>query len=232
MRRMVEFFSGFFLVVCLSGCYTTGLSNREKGEVNYSNFVYGLYSTSSGSGSVTRSSVSKPIKLAVAQIGENTAPAEVLERFRKESDLIAEAVSIPAAGAVQKQNKTEYLNNQVDLMCRLAQDMGVDYLYVFGGNIDYTSKSNPLVVFDLTIIGAFIFPGVNHYAEGNVSGALIDLSNRRVVFINEASDTIHKKTPSYLDSYGEGSRDLIITTLRKRLFAAIAEGMIKKLAGL
>lgn len=242
MKRIMTITGLLIGVMMVSGCYTTGMSSRETGQFQYSNFVYGLYTGRSSAGEQAPVDLKKPIQLAVAQIGEACPPVSFLDELKSQDHIIKKVIAIPASGPENGNNRyyrrsddetdQQEVQDQMDRMCRLARDLGAGYLYIFGGSVDYTKESNPLSVLDLTIIGGFIFPSVDHYAEGRISGALIDLKTRRVVLTTEANDTLEKSTPSYFQTYDNGSGDLVIAQLRKKLIAAAANDLREKLAAL
>jgi len=242
MKRIITMAGLLICVMMVSGCYTTGMSNRETGQFQYSNFVYGLYAGQESAETRTPVEFKKPIQLAVAQIGEACPPESFLDDLKAQRHIIKKVIAIPASGPDNENGHYNRSNNQasdseavriqMERMCRLARDLDAEYLYIFGGSVDYTKESNLLSVLDLTIIGGFIFPSVDHYAQGRISGALIDLKARRIVLTTEASDTLEKSTPSYFQTYDNGSGDLVIAQLRKKLIAAVAEDLSEKIAAL
>jgi len=234
MKKITQY--GIMLVVglVLSGCYTTGLSLRETRSYNFTNFLYGLYEGQPVKGAEAPK-VQKPIKLAVAQIGENTAPQVMLDRFREESNLITAVETIPAGGLSQndyydskKENDPGEFSEKMQKMRALAQDLGSDYLLVFGGTADYGTTPNFLQVFDITIIGAYILPSTKHSAEGRASGALIDTQTGRVVFMVNSESKIEKYTPSYMNYYDGSSQ--ILADLRDDLVQKLSDNFVEKIS--
>lgn len=221
---------GLFAII-ISGCQTSGLSLRETGEFNYSNFIYGLYDGNRDSQEPV-SKLQKPIKLAVVQIGENTPPRKVVDRLKEENNIISYVVTLPSGG-----EEPRYYNNEntvdlkkfdqrMDRMRRLAKDLGVDYIYLFGGSVDIGSIQSWLGFFDITIIGGFICPSYKVVAEGRASGALIDVNSSRVVFIVSSEAKKSTRASSYTV---EGQEDEVLIDVRDELIRLLTERFVEKL---
>jgi hypothetical protein len=233
MKRILTI-AGLIVMTCLiSGCYTTGLSLREVGRFNYSNFIYGLYGDQTVSKKET-SMLRKPIKLAVAQVGENAPPRIMLDKLKNEKSMISLLETIPVGGmergyygSDQKEIDKNDFQQQMVKMRQLTKDLGADYLFIFGGSADYGYAPNLLQVFDITIVGAYVLPSVKHMAEGRASGALIDVNDGRVIFVVDAESKLTKHTPSYLNYY-EGN-DQILVQLRNDLVSNLSDKFIDKL---
>lgn len=233
MRKLTQSFALFCLVIFSSGCLTTGLSVREKGSLNYTNFLYGLYENAEISEAAVRA-VKKPIKLAVAQVGEAAPPDMMLDRLDQNSGLISKTVVIPAGGnetssySNSTNPDTEEFKKRMDTMRRIAKDMGADYIFLFGGSIDYGSHATPWQFFDLTIIGGFILPGVVTEAEGRITGSLIDVQSGRMIFTVNADARQKKHSPTYLSDYNGDDR--ILAGLRDELVHLLTEKFLDKLS--
>lgn len=223
--------------VCLllAGCSSTGLSIREVGKYNYAQFVYSLYDGQKER-PAEHKTVRKPIKLAIAQIGEAAAPEAMIERFRQEGYLIAQVQSLPAsmveADAYRRaeEKDSKGVTESVQNMLYLARDLDADYLFIFGGTVSYGSTPNFLQVLDLSIIGAYIFPSLHHTAEGRASGALVDVRDGRPLFMVSAESRMQRTTPSYMNYYEKNER--LITDMRDDLVGKLSEDFLKRLADL
>ena len=235
MKRMFSFLGFGIFLFALTGCTTTGLSLREKGSFNYSNFIYGLYGKEKAVPSGVKKVV-KPIKLAVAQVGENTPPQAVLDKLQKESGMISQVMALPLGGNdypdyYQNNNnnaKVEDFEKKMEKVQLLAQDLGADYIFLFGGSTDYGYTPSFWQIFDITIIGAYIIPSTKHEVEGRVSGALIDAKDGRVVFVTEAQSNLIKYTPSYMNYYDGNNQ--ILKQIRDDLVKKLTEEFVRKLA--
>ena len=75
-----------------------------------------------------------------------------------------------------------------------------------------------------------LFQGTDHYAEGKVAGAFVDLRTKRILFTTEVSDTVAKSKPTFLSSYGRS--DLFIAKLRRKLILDMGDELSKKVAAL
>jgi hypothetical protein len=194
-------------VIFLSGCYTTGLSLRENRSHNLSRYIYSLYNGGTQSKQKTHY-IRKPIKLAVAQLGEIAPTEEVIKRLVQHKSLFYSVTTIPAGeldiySPYQRDKDSEQTDmaQRMKRMRYLAKDQGADYLFIFGGTADFQMTPNVLQFFDLTLIGAYILPSTHHEAQGRASGALIDVHGGRVIFMPSASASVSKTTPSYLNYY-------------------------------
>jgi len=188
MKSLIKALLMAVMVLGVSGCYGTGLSLREKGSMNYSNFIYGLYGKDFVSSQPVKR-IHKPIKLAVAQVGENTPPATMLEKLKKESHAISKVVVLPAGGdesnpyySSDKKPDSESFEKKMEKMRQLAKDLDTDYIFLFGGSADIGETQSWLGFWDITLIGAFIIPSHDIIAEGRATGALIDVESGRPVF--------------------------------------------------
>ena len=126
--------------ILLSGCATTGFSQREVAGVSYPNYILGLSSTNT---SPARPVPAKPIHLAVAQVGESAPPAKLLQKLATSPERIASVVAVPAPGDTQRpyyaprdnsQIKQEDFTTRVQALCRLSRNLGADYLFLCGGD--------------------------------------------------------------------------------------------------
>lgn len=231
MNRSVFSFLIGLAVIVLSGCQTTGLSLREKDGFNYSRFLYSAY------GQAVQGPEEKvlrlPITLSVAQIGEDAPTAAFLDKVQARRGSVAKVQTLPAAGykpvdsAKPEVNQLE-VETMVFKMKMLAKDLGTDYLFIYGGSADYGSNPNFLSFFDMTLIGMYLVPGMDHVAEGKASGALIDVRTGKVVFIVSAQSKISKSTPSYGSYYSYDNPAL--SQLRDDLVGKLADQLLEKLS--
>lgn len=234
MRKILSLFLIFGITFFVTGCYTTGLSTREKGSFNYSNLIYGLYKENNAVSRSEMREMRRPIKLAIAQVGEATPPKVMLDHLVKETQLISEIVVLPAGGNENSgyQDKTDSdpkeFHQKMQNMRELAKDLGADYIFLFGGSIDSGAYSTWLQLFDLTLVGAFVIPSVVTEAEGRAFGALIDVQSGRVIFTVNAEAKEKKTTPSYMVNYQADER--VLVTLRNDLVIQLSEKFLEKLS--
>ena len=217
--------------VVVSGCYTTGLSMREKGSFNYTNLVYGLYD---GDEAARTESVKleKPIRLAVAQVGENAPPEAMLNVLADKKYLISKMAIIPASSnesnyyTEQKVPTQQEFSKRMKGMRNLAKDMGTDYIFLFGGSADYGTTASWLQLLDLTVVGGFIIPSNKIKAEGRAVGALINVDTGKVIFMVNSEDKIEKNMPTYL-AYDQ--QEAVVVNLRDKLVEKITNNFIEEL---
>lgn len=232
MKQILKVSAIVTSVIFMAGCETTGLSLREQGNFNYSNFIYGLYDGKSNSAKEKRILI-KPIKLAVAQVGENAPPKLMLEKLETKNDLIAFVSVIPVGGsgsnyyANDKTQDVTDFGSRMERMRNLAKDLGADYLFLFGGTSEMGERQSWLGVMDFSIVGAFIFPTHKIVTEGKASVALIDVETGKAVFMVSSQEA--------KDDYGttynlSGKQEQVLTNLRDALVGSLTDQFIKKLS--
>src|SRR4051812_3847425 len=155
------------LIVALlaaAGC-AHGLSARETRTQNYSAFVLSLYDQPLQQAQPAR--LVAPMRVAIAQVGELAPPQAMLTQLRNKPELFMRVEGIPGvfeeaasgnqSGALTA-NERQQVRDRVGRLQRLAVDMGMDYLFIYGGSLEHYKRDNPLQVLDLTIVGAFVVP--------------------------------------------------------------------------
>ncbi len=234
MKKNINLILLGFIMVLLSGCNTTGLSMRERGSFNYSNFIYGLYDKENAV-EKEKKNVNKPIKLAVAQVGENTPSQTVIDQLMDERHLFSKVVSLPVGGAEPQYYGNEKTDNTVKFeekmvrMRRLAKDLDVDYIFLFGGSADYGSTPNWLQMFDLTIVGGFILPSNKINAEGRAAGALIDVATGQVILIVNSEAKKQESVPTFMV---DGQQEKVVVKLRDDLVTSLTKEFVEKMYSL
>jgi hypothetical protein len=193
-----------FLVVMVSfltggGCVSTGLSHRES-QNNYPLLITSLYREKSEGPAAAP--LRPPIRLAVGQVGESAPPESLLTALATNYDLVSTVTAVPIPGVVRRTGRsdpepaTADIESHVRAAVNLAQDMGAEYLFMFGGAIDSYRLKNPLATLDITLVGGWIVPGANIYSEGKAAGALIETKSGRVIFLVTAEQKTRGKAPS------------------------------------
>lgn len=221
------------MVIFFSGCVSTGLSARETGMYNYSNFIYGLYGEPSQSTNDAKP-IKLPMKLAVAQVGESAPPRSMLAELSGRSLLIAEAIPLPAGGPLpgyygQKPEDQESFEKKMEKMRSLAQDLGADHIFLFGGNADLSDKQGWLGFWDMTVVGMFVVPSHRLETQGRASGALIDVGTGKVLtVVSSQKDLAAYATTCSLD----GRRDEVLLEVRDALSDGLAKELTRKLDAL
>ncbi|MBF0384431.1 MAG: hypothetical protein HQL27_01030 [Candidatus Omnitrophica bacterium] len=232
MKRFIKMMLFFAVAFTLAGCYSTGLSLREKGSFNYSNFIYGLYNRNDSKAEAIKK-VKTPIKLAVAQVGENTPPDIMVKMLEKEGYLVSEVMALPAGGNDidyynnERKSGSQEIENRMDKMRRLAKDLGTDYIFLFGGSSDIGTSSNWLGFFDITIVGAFVIPSQKITAEGRAAGALVEVESGKVVLTVNSEDS---KTAYASSANLSGQHDAVLISMRNDLVDRLSKELIKKLS--
>lgn len=212
----------WLLPILLAGCQQAGLSPRETQTQNYATYIMSLYDVP-GTPGLPPASISLPARIAVAQVGEIAPPEKVLLAMRN-NPAIAQVEPVPGSFTDSGRDVTfDQLRAQVRRIERISRDLGMNYLFLFGGCIDYDTHSNPLSLLDLTIVGAFVVPSKNVNAHGRAAGALIDLSNERIVFVTSVEGEKERLAPT---ASSDGQEQRTLAALREELTDALAQKML------
>ena len=213
--------------VLLAGCDTTGLSVREQHN-SYAAMISSVYRETPAS--ATNKPLARPMRLAVAQIGEVAPDASLVTALEKDPALVREVIPVPMPGDIvgnsgynyvdSKSNTPENLSAQVKSARNLARDSGADYLLLVGGSIDSFDTENVLAVFDLTIVGGYLVPAAKIHMDGKAAAALVDVESGRVVCMVNSQVHQSKSTP-----------DFFSTQKRNEMSAEMREQILKVLAG-
>lgn len=179
------------LISLLPGCTRVGLSPQEAGNQTYTSYLMSLYddpSFMSGAVPTTR----WPARLAVAQVGELAPPQKMMDYLREQNRLFAAVDGVPGTltqvcvqGETPEAAKVR-IRQDLSRMEHFARSLGAEYLFLYGGTVDYDSHGSALGVLDLTIVGAFIVPSKSIKGIAKASGALIDVNTGRVVLVATA----------------------------------------------
>ena len=222
-------------LILLTGCATTGLSQREVSGISFPNYILSLSSTNTAP---ARPVLAKPIRLAVAQVGESAPPADLLQKLATNPERIASVVAMPAPGDTQypyyaprdnSQLKQEDFSTRVQALCRLSRNLGADYLFLCGGDLTEWQDSNLLRVLDLTIVGGMILPSTKIHLEGRVAGALIDVATGEpVLMVSTQAQRSASSASFYADQKTGGQKVL----LRNELASAIGSELLREMTGL
>ena len=214
------------MLFVIAGC-GSHLSPRETRTQNYSAFILSLYENPRPAAQTT--ALTAPMKVAVAQVGEIAPPQLLLDHLRQRGELFSRVEGIPGVfeelsdcnnqGGLTPTERQQ-VRDRVARLQRLTQDLGMDYLFIYGGSIDHYVRENPLQVLDLTIIGAFVVPSREVRAIGKAAGALIDVRSGAVVFITSA-DT--EKTGLASASTQDGKQLKVLQDTRESLHLRLAD---------
>lgn len=190
-----------------------------------------------------------PARVAVAQLGELQAASTLLAELRASGELLSSVASIPAVPP-DLAGFYEYTDHSVSLggtekrtaprpdgkdaltpkdflqeLRLLSLDLGSDYLLVYGGSIDFRTKSDLIAkVFDLTIVGAFVIPSEAHSLQGRAMGLLMDVKQNRIV-LSVAADTTRRELTS--TRYSDTTLRNLITDIRQELQQNLGKEFVK-----
>ena len=226
MKTTVQCAVALAVLGLITGCETSGLSRREQANVTYPSYILNLRPKSSPAGPPK---LTTPLRLAVVQVGEPAPPKAMLEQLQAESALVASAVGLPSWSETQSgSNQTEVDFEEVQAIGRLAQSVGADHMFIFGGNMGSWSDGNALRFLDLTLVGAVMVPSAKIHAEGKAAGTLIDsVTGEPLLLVSvDAKRSVHSPT-----QLADGKSETLRAALRDELTGALANELLRTLAG-
>jgi hypothetical protein len=208
----------------ITGCSSSGLSPREVPGRTQSAMLYSMYDNLDVEASGPARPLKLPATVAVVQVGEVSPPQGMMDALRAEPNVFSRVESIPGAetyvqhdvyrrGAAQAPSRPTTAG-----LRRLAADLGMDYVLLVGGTMDYDSNGTPMSLFDLTIVGAFIIPSRETHATARANAALIDVKTGRVVASSSAEDQASSIVPA--GSIG-GEQVKLLEKLRDKVVAKL-----------
>jgi rhombotail lipoprotein len=172
-----------------------------------------------------------PMRVAVAQVGELVPPQAMLNHLRQNKAMFQRVEGIPAvfddysqSGALPTTPK-QITRDRVARLQRMTQDLGLDYLFIYGDTVSNYTRENPLQILDLTIVGAFVIPSRQVRANGKAAGALIDARTGSVLFIASA-DT--EQTKMATNSNEDGETVKVIQNARESLTLRLADQLVAR----
>ncbi|HSA30263.1 MAG TPA: hypothetical protein P5160_00515 [Candidatus Omnitrophota bacterium] len=235
----LKFMMIFMLVFSVSGCYTTGLSSKELGIYNYSNIVYGLYSEKE---KIEKPAArvfdpQEPMKLGVAQVGEDVPHLAMLEALKKETGMFSQVLGLPLGG-LQGNGNVYYAQNQNEIdvsgriiqLCNMAEDMGLDYVLLYGGTAELASQPTAWSILDITIVGAYLVPSRKIQLDISSVGVLVDVKDRRPIILVNANQQARSRvaaiqSPEY---YGSG-QDVFLLDQKRIAVEKLAAQFVEKM---
>lgn len=220
------------LAVFLTGCNSTGLSSRESSPGSYSRLVYEMARHQPSAKSPGR--LRKPIRLAVAQLGEVTPSTNVLGELRSHPELIAAVISLPTPTDSRERYNSRPVNspeppptaNRIDEIRSLARTMGADQVFIFGGSIDTWTTRNAWAALDVTLVGCAIFPSARVHGQGKAAGILLDVESGAVRFQVETERSQGGKVPS---GFTSEKADSVRVNLRDDLALSLGREFVNRL---
>ena len=214
------------LALTCGGCGADGLSPHEQNGQDLAAVVYQQpdLTADQTAGMGTNLTVAKPpsitlpIRVGVVQMGEVAPPQAMLDAFRTRPDLFKTVEPLPGN-----------LNEQTPHMPKLrstAAGLGFDYLLVYGGTVDRGRTPTPMEVFNLTIIGLFVVPSDQIWANGKAAGSLIDVSTGRIAM----NLSVETRGSAFLPSVmADGAGDALVNGVREDLIRKMTDQTIARL---
>ena len=225
-----------------SGCIAYDHDNRAGQGPDYARQVFSLYDEPPGAAAPHPAALHFPMNIAVAEVGELAPPPVVLDELRKEPALCRRVEGIPGIAngdyLTSPYNVHDYPvaspNGKDDAlvaaaamrrMLRMARDMGMDHLMLFGATVDSDVHATGLSAFDLTIIGAYIIPSRDITGQARASAVLIDLRTSRIV-LSASTEANKNRFVSAADE--EVGEDHLVKQLRDEAFGTLGSQMIAR----
>jgi hypothetical protein len=230
---MIRWLAVLALGCFVTGCGTSGLSRHERAGAGYPNYILDLQSDSHLNAA---REPAVPLHLAVAQVGELAPPTKMLGRFEAAHRVVASVTGLPLPGempdngpASQDGARKNSFSTHVQSLRHLARATGADYVFLFGGNVDWWQQGSALSVLDLTIVGGIIVPSTRIKLEGKAAGALINVATGEPVLFVNVDRRRSAASPTFLS---EGKVNSLNAALRDDLTAALSDELLRKLATL
>jgi hypothetical protein len=218
-------------LLATAGCVTTGLSHTERPGVTYPNYILSLRPHHADS---ARPKLKPPLHLAVAQVGESAPPQSFLGKLEAEPLIVKSAVGLPVPGddvgpgsRNSKPTESNDYSAKIESLCRLAQSVGADYVFIFGGNIDSWQDGNALKFLDFTIVGGAIVPSTKIHIEARAAGALLDAATGEPVLLVSAETNSSATSPTFL---ADGRTDTLKSRLSGDLGTKLAAALVQKIS--
>jgi hypothetical protein len=220
-------------LAALAGCESAGLSPREVPGRTQSAYLYSLYAEMPPEArNAPQPPPRLPASVAVVQVGEAAPPAPLLEAMRGDPGVFGRVESLPGIayeGEPWDRNRRRAdglvdARGHLTALRSLAADMGLDYLLLVGGTVDYGTTATELSLLDLSIVGAFVIPSHETNATARANGALVDVRTGRVA-VNSAAEASSKSTVSLVKVEGEQMK--LLTALRDEVVAKLGKRVIE-----
>lgn len=224
MKTNLSFAIALAALVFTTGCETPGMSRREQANVTYPSYILNLRPKPS---SEAPAKIVTPLRLAVVQVGEPAPPKAMLDRLQSNGSLVASVVGLPSWSEGRCQtNNMELAADKVKAVCLLAQSVGADYVFLFGGNMDSWCDGNSMRFLDLTLVGAALVPSTKIYTEGKAAGTLIDAAAREATLLVSVDAKRTAQSPTWL---ADGKTDTLRAALRDDLNVSLADELLRTL---
>lgn len=215
------------LLILAAGC-SSGQSRQMAPTQTYPTFIMSLYDDAKPQPSTPPTA---PMRVAVAQVGELVPPQAMLDHLRQNKAMFQRVEGIPAvfddysqSGAVPTTPR-QITRERVARLQRMTQDLGLDYLFIYGDTVSNYTRENPLQILDLTIVGAFVIPSRQVRATGKAAGALVDARTGSVLLIASA-DT--EQTKMATNSNQDGETLKVVQNARESLTLRLADQLIAR----
>lgn len=213
------------LLIATAGC-TPAYHKREIGASAFGELVYSLYTEDSVKPPRTIAP-RPPLRIGVAEIGE-IAPLHAFRQvLEARPDLVSEVVSLPSPDQLAADpSDTEHFERRVARMRRLALDLGVEWIFVFGGHVDSNRLLTAPAILDITIVPAFFLPSHEIRGAGKSAGALVHAASGRVEFLLDAESERVRRAPAFFVDQKQATQ---LRRMRGRPMTDLARQLLERL---
>ncbi len=195
---MTRLLAAPLLLAFAAGCYSDGYYGQSRAVRDPTALLYSLYDGSAPTAAASKFNL--PAAVAVVQVGEIAPPTSMLDGLRADPALFNRVESIPATEAMRNcfsgGGSTPDLSRDLTRIRRLAADMGMTHLLLFGGTVETDTYQSPLGLLDASIVGAFVVPSKRVEARAKVSATLIDVAAGRAALTASAEGSADAFVPS------------------------------------
>lgn len=219
MKMRVQFLAKCILFCTLGfccGCQVIGIS----GPGRTTTLGFDLSRISPAEGQKTGSI---PFHLIVAQAGAISPDSALLTELRKYPKLFRRVSVIPASPGLRHFSR-EVPQKDPNRLLDLARSIGGDLLFLVGGKVETTSTRTAVSVLDLSVVGKYLVPSNRIKGKASVMGAVISLSDNRLLTTLDIST--ERSTIS--SSVSRSTRtDELIEKMRAQLLGDLSKKFVK-----
>lgn len=206
-----------FALPWCAGCASTPNEPIAGRGGTYTQYVMSLYDQPNES--YAQRTIEFPVRIAVAQIGEQSPDLGFVRTLNSARDVIGQTAALPAPVNCTATPSRE----PIRALQSMARDQGADYLLVYAATVEPQSYTSPLSVLDLTIVGAFVVPSQQVTANARGSAALIDVRSGRVVLSAAAEASASRYSP---DASASSDLNRVSSEAHAKVFKLLADNLV------
>src|SRR6185437_10438451 len=210
--------AGLLALPWCAGCASTPNEPTAGQGGAYTQYILSLYDQPTET--YAQRTIEFPVRIAVAQIGEQSPDPGFVGTLDSARDVIWQAAPLPAPVNCTATPSRE----PIRALQSMARDQGADYLLVYAATVQPQSYTSPLSALDLTIVGAFVVPSQQVSANARGSAALIDVRSGRVVLSAAAQASASRFSP---DASASSDLNRVSSEAHAKVFKLLAENFVR-----